>query len=224
MISSFHTLNLSEAGQVFAVIVGLLLSTFVFVMFQGAITYAIFMLLLDVWTSAIDSFKNSASRIPRVFLSAVMIFFSITLISAIPLIVLLLLGPVFPGLSIVVAMVGALAVFIVMFYITSMCYVFAPACIIENVSAIDSLKRSSELTKGYRLKIVGIILLMFGTSRIIGFIIGLIFGQGFLDFLFSTLVMTILFSYFCLLPAITYYNLRAVKEGFTLNSLYDDSN
>ncbi|CAL78008.1 conserved hypothetical protein; putative permease of the major falicitator superfamily [Bradyrhizobium sp. ORS 278] len=98
-------------------------------------------------------------------------------------------------------------------------YVAVPACVIEKTAVFDSINRSSDLTKGYRWQIFGLILLVY----IVSFIILILFGWfggvtlwGGLPY-FAWQVVTTAFS--AVLAAVVYHDLRVAKEGIDVDSL-----
>ena len=193
--------------------------------FQGALTYAIFMLLLNGWASIGEAFKRSARRVLSLILGILIMIVALGLLLIVPIIIVawasIASGVGGRGLVVIVTAIG-----FVFFIITLIRWsVFAPACVIERAGPIASLGRSSKLTKGYGWKIFGIFVLM-GIVMIIfsaltQFIANKIFGAGILGNLFATIVGAIPMTYFNVLPAVIYYSLRVVKENLTPDSLAD---
>jgi hypothetical protein len=110
------------------------------------------------------------------------------------------------------------AVLFVFFYIIF--WVVIPVAVVERPGPVASLKRSIELTKGNRWRILGIILLLFVISIGIGIIsmvfmfLGPIIGgiiQGLLNAVFMV------FS--AVLVAVGYYRLRVAKEGVDIGDI-----
>ena len=195
--------------------------------FQGALTYAIFMLLQQGGVSMVEAFQRSTSRVPTIILASLIMSFAMGLIFNI----LFLLGI---HLAISVRRALGTLIFIVAIIasvvLTSLLFVkwsaFAPACMVERTGAIASLWISSDLTKDYRCKIFGMFILV-GIILVIFFAIAkfcsnnLIFGTGLLGYFFSVIVLTFPLTFLNVLPAVIYFRLRTVKENFTLESLAD---
>ena len=99
--------------------------------------------------------------------------------------------------------------------------VFVPACVVERLGPIMSLNRSSDLTKGCRLKIAAIYLLYFVIALAVGFVF------AFFTKKFNSIVLVVLqqFVYAALMAlghvttAVIYYGLREVKEGVGIEQL-----
>jgi hypothetical protein len=96
-----------------------------------------------------------------------------------------------------------------------------PACVIERLRPWTSLRRSQELTKGHRWKLFGFTLLLVipsfaslgiesGLSAIAGPIVGLI----------GKYVWTSIWGAFiAVLVAVTYHDLRVIKEGVDVDQI-----
>jgi uncharacterized membrane protein len=102
--------------------------------------------------------------------------------------------------------------------------VAVPACVVENLGPIDSMRRSAQLTKGHRWKIFGmgvlILVLFIIAIVIIGALVGMgVFvvpqgvGRGLLAAIVGVIVTGIVTAYFNVVAAMIYHDLRTVKEG-----------
>ena len=95
------------------------------------------------------------------------------------------------------------------------------ACIVEDLGVLDSISRSAELTKYYRLQIfvlmflVGILIVIFATLDVVLSIDGPSAGLS----LISAALQTLPTAFSGVMSAIIYYDLRAVKEGLDLDHL-----
>ena len=89
-----------------------------------------------------------------------------------------------------------------------------PSCLFENLSAIDSLKRSLELTKGYWLNIFGLLFLFVIVFS--GFLI-LLPESNFI--IFDLIALTILNCILGIMFSILYFDLRARKESTSILNL-----
>jgi len=102
--------------------------------------------------------------------------------------------------------------------------VAVPACVVENLGPISSLRRSAELTKGHRWKIFGMTVLILVFFIIAIVIIGTLagtgvvvvpqgVGRGLLAAILFVIISGIVTAYFNVIAAMIYHDLRTVKEG-----------
>jgi len=106
-----------------------------------------------------------------------------------------------------------------------------PACVVERLDPIESLKRSAELTKGCRMEVLGLFVRFFVAMLVIVIVSTLlfsvismwltgIFGHSHLySVVFTLLIGCILAAFSSVMTAVAYYTLREVKEGVTTDSL-----
>lgn len=117
----------------------------------------------------------------------------------------------------ILGMIASLVLFVFLYVIF---WVVIPVAVVERPGPIASLKRSTDLTKGNRWRILGIILILVVISfgiNIIGFVLmflGPAIG-GILQGLLSALVG--IFS--AVLIAVGYYKLRVAKEGVDIGEI-----
>lgn len=103
-----------------------------------------------------------------------------------------------------------------------------PACVIERRSPIESMKRSAALTRGYRMQIFGLLVLSAFVSYCFTQLFSLplnlfFFWLPFFKSLATQILAIVPKAFFCLLPPITYYRLRQLKENATLKQMTDAS-
>ena len=102
--------------------------------------------------------------------------------------------------------------------------VAVPACVVENLGPISSLRRSAELTKGHRWKIFGMTVLILVLFIIALVIVGALVGtgvvvvpqgvgRGLLAAILFVIISGIVTAYFNVIAAMIYHDLRTVKEG-----------
>src|SRR5262249_23755846 len=130
---------------------------------------------------------------------------------------IVLLG-VFLGLAIVAAILafipilGILADIVLFVFAYIIFWIVIPIAVVERPGPVASLKRSIELTKGNRWRILGIILLLFVISIGIS-LVGMVFG--FLGAVIGGIVQGLLNAVFmvfsAVLVAVGYYRLRVAK-------------
>jgi hypothetical protein len=103
-----------------------------------------------------------------------------------------------------------------------MLYVAVPACVVEGLGPAASLGRSAELTKGFRWKILGLILLVSLISIICSLLVTFIltlFTGAFVATLGKFAVQALTAALSGVLAAVIYYSLRAAKEGIDIDRI-----
>jgi hypothetical protein len=123
------------------------------------------------------------------------------------------------GISICVG-VGVMCGFILLIVpgiiLTIMWYVANPACIVERLGVFASMARSSDLTKGHRWSIFGMVVLLAIASGVMSAVLkgvlGLTGSTGLV--IAGTLAWTALAGAFgAIFAIVTYHDLRVAKEG-----------
>jgi hypothetical protein len=97
-----------------------------------------------------------------------------------------------------------------------MWYVATPVCVVEQKGPLASLGRSSEITKGHRWKIFGMVLLLFIVAAIVGGIIGAVLGltrSVVLVALGNLLWSGVWGAFYAIFGVVAYHDLRVAKEG-----------
>jgi hypothetical protein len=116
------------------------------------------------------------------------------------------------------------------FMLVIMWSVARPACVVERLGPLRSLRRSRELTRGHRWKILGLILLTLLCLLVVLVIVGIVFGVatalgGAVTFAtplmryISLILNAILLAYFWILIAVTYRDLRVAREGIDTDQI-----
>jgi hypothetical protein len=122
-------------------------------------------------------------------------------------------------------LLAILVVVVAAFFCLCKWIVVIPACVVEQLSTKNSLERSAWLTYGNRLKICGLILLMFilsglcskGTKFILGFV-----PDASLFVVPIHMVLNMVSSAIrSVMVAVVYCDLRAAKEGVPVENLAD---
>ena len=97
-----------------------------------------------------------------------------------------------------------------------------PVCAIERLGAVDSLKRSVELTKGYRRPIFGLYLvggiLIIGVQCLLDVSLDIV-SSFVWHSIFYTLLNAFPLAFGIVMTAMAYFKLREIKEGVTLDGL-----
>ena len=115
----------------------------------------------------------------------------------------------------VVALVLVPAIYVPAAILVVMWAVVVPACIVEGLGPIGSMSRSTDLTKGYRWKIFGIMVLLLFLLPLIGSVVQLMLGtiNDQLAGLFAIIWFVVWIAYFNCAIIMTYHDLRVAKEG-----------
>lgn len=98
-----------------------------------------------------------------------------------------------------------------------------PVCVIERMGAIDSIKRSAQLTRGYRWPIFVLVLMI--SLAILGVAIGVVLIVEILTdsvaitTLLTALALTVVQAFNNVMSATIYFDLRAIKENITVDNL-----
>lgn len=130
------------------------------------------------------------------------------------------LSRLFPvlGVAILVALFAGLAAILLVipaFIVMTMLFVAMPACVVEQLGPMQSLRRSRELTKGHRWAIFGLWLLVTIIIAIGGNLasaIGALVGVG--GSLLLNLIWGALAGAFnAIMVVVAYHDLRVAKEG-----------
>src|SRR5262249_9754210 len=96
------------------------------------------------------------------------------------------------------------------------------ACVVDRRGPISALGRSAQLTKGYRWRIFGLLLLLVITSSVVSPIIKLVLsplGSIVLTFLGSLAWSAIWGAYYAIAVAVSYHGLRVAKEGMDIEQI-----
>ncbi|CAK7072479.1 MAG: hypothetical protein DELT_01944 [Desulfovibrio sp.] len=164
---------------------------------QGAIAYAVYQALQDKVMNMNDALSSIVPVIGPLVSTAI--------ISSLGILLGLLLLIV-PGL--ILLCVWAVVV---------------PACVVEKLGAMESLKRSAFLTKGHRWPLFALalmtVLFMLLVAGGVSLLVTFLTANETLGALVGTLLSFVPMAFSCVLYAIVYYDLRVLKEGVSLSSL-----
>jgi hypothetical protein len=204
-----------SSGAIISGVIGGVVYVMTTMLFQGMITYTIFQLFMRNAASVWESLTRSLSRVLTVFLGTVAAIAGGGLVCFGTAFILSRLGPIGALFSVLVTTI------LMSFFFTTW-FVFAPACVVERLGALASLDRSGKLTKGYRLRISGIFLLLVLISKTVSFIADKVIPDlGIISVIVKTLIVLIPVTFASLAPAVVYYSLRVAKENLTPESLAD---
>jgi hypothetical protein len=137
------------------------------------------------------------------------------------------LGRLFPiiGVAICVGVgvfLAALLLLVPGLILLTMWYVSTPVCVVEQKGPMASMGRSSELTKGHRWKIFGMILLVvIGGAIASAIILALLAasGSGVLIALGTLAWNGVWGAFYAIFAVVTYHDLRVAKEGVDVHEI-----
>ena len=178
-----------------------IIRTILSLMTEGAVAYGVFQIRRGNVASIGESISNGMARFGSLLYASFLTGFATTLG---------MLLFVIPGLI-----------------LTCMWAVTIPACVVERVKATDGMSRSSDLTQGYRMKIMGLYLVVFicmlalsiGVPRLASLVLPrsrytLVFIK-----ILVALALSLPFAFSNVMSSVIYFDLRAIKEGVTIDSL-----
>jgi len=116
---------------------------------------------------------------------------------------------------------GAILLFVPGLILFSMFYVSPPACVVEGLGPIQSMRRSAALTKGHRWKIFGIWLVLWLISLIVGAVLltTLTLGGRVIAVIGQAAWNTLMGAYQSIVVAVAYHDLRVAKEGVDIEHI-----
>ena len=131
------------------------------------------------------------------------------------------LGRFFPIIGLVICAylgiwIGLILLIVPGIILGIMWYVATPVCVVEQKGPLASLGRSSEITKGHRWKIFGMVLLLIIVAAIVGGIVGAVLGLTGSPVLVAlgTLAWNGAWgAFYAIFGVVTYHDLRVAKEG-----------
>jgi len=119
------------------------------------------------------------------------------------------------GLAIIFFIVPGLILF-------TMWFVATPVCVVERLGPFASMGRSRRLTKGYRWRVFGLILLLVLISVIVSPTLGAALGamgNKFLVIIGSLVWSGIWGAFYAIAAVVAYHDLRAAKEGIDIEQI-----
>ena len=186
---------------------------------QGAVSYGVYQAFLGKPVLFSDSLSRGMECIISLTL-AIMLFglaFSVLYIGVV-IVVAFVIGILWLiGLAFIAPVLPPLA----FVYVWSQWFLFAPACAVERLGPVECLQRSAQLTNGTRLQLSGIILsggaIIFGIA-FAGAIVT-VWLPPVVFALSRMLTLSVIMAFYNVLTAVTYYELRSVREGISVESL-----
>lgn len=165
--------------------------------FQGAMAYGVFQVLRSENAGLGDAIARGMSRILPLCGAAI------------------ILG--------IAKVIGYLLLVVPGIIMTCVWAVTIPACVVERLGASKSMDRSAELTRGNRWSIFGLFALIFTATVLlamgVGFGVAGATGDRALTRVATAFITFIPQTFESIMCAVLYYDLRAAKEGVTVDSL-----
>jgi hypothetical protein len=114
---------------------------------------------------------------------------------------------------------------VAMVILATMWFVALQACVVERTGVFASLRRSTQLTKGNRWRIFGLLLVVMVIGVIVGMVVGALAGA--MSLLTGAIVVTIVTfvwqavwgAYYAITGVVTYHDLRVAKEGIDIEQI-----
>jgi hypothetical protein len=129
------------------------------------------------------------------------------------------LGLVFPvvGVAVLAGLatgLASLALVVPGLIVAAMLWVAVPVAVVERPSITAALRRSAELTKGYRWQVFGIIVIVFGLDQVVLAAGSAIVGDDMPALLVVSWIVSAIFgAAIAVVSAVSYHDLRIAKEG-----------
>ncbi len=104
----------------------------------------------------------------------------------------------------------------------TMWFAAVAACVVERRGPFAAMGRSRQLTKGYRWRIFGLILLLFLVSTFVSVLIELVLrpvAGTILTFIVTVAWTAIWGAYYAVSAAVSYHDLRVAKEGVDIEQI-----
>ena len=205
----------SVAGMLGRVSLGLFLSFVLNMLGQAIVVYAAFQDMRNRPVDIGESLRVALSRVLSIIGIAVCIGTAFMVVFVLPVAVgTFFLRPnlyVALPLAIGIAIGAAVAVFLLTMWIVA-----TPACVVERRGPLSSIGRSSNLTKGHRWKVFGMVLLLFAVAALISSVVrGLLglTGSSTLATLGTLAWIGVWGAFYATVVVVTYHDLRVAKEG-----------
>ena len=227
MIASMQTTEPIEPSEALSqdlwAMLGVVLGVVLSQLLAGIILHAAFQEMRRRPVRLVESFKVGLSRfVPLVgiaFVQGFLILLGMFFLSNIGLMLSTYLPLV--GISFALTLLEMNLLIIPGLILYTMWFLGLPACVVERLGPWTSFRRSQELTKGYRWKIFALALLFpvldAGGSHVIVPVLAL---AGPIAGLTGQLIWTGLTAAFLgIIIAVTYYDLRVIKEGVDIDQI-----
>ena len=135
------------------------------------------------------------------------------------------LGRLFPvvGITIVASIATLLGLMLVVvpgLMLMTMWWVAVPAAVVERTGVIASLRRSAELTRGHRWKVLGVVAIISIGQLVLDMVINLILSAAPIFSVVGSFLITVAATaYFAIVTAVCYHDLRVLKDGVGIDEI-----
>ncbi len=195
MLPSIVFMIILPAGVGMAI--GGILNSILSVMVQGCVAYAVFQYAVGNKPGFGDALSKGFSHLVPLLLTAIVIGVAV-------------------GVGMILLVVPGIIVLCIM-------YVAIPACVVERLGVEGSIRRSMDLTQGYRLKIFALALIVGIASVIIQLtipaVLGAIIPVPIFIVILTIVVSSLPAAFGAVMAAVVYQELRAIKDGSSMESL-----
>lgn len=142
------------------------------------------------------------------------------LVRALPVMLTAIVAGLAIGVGLVLLIVPGIIVMTIL-------YVAIPVAVVERPGIMASLSRSSELTGGYRMRIFGLVCVVFGSAVFINYLLTDMATDAFLKdpssigtYLYAETGIAIFFAILgAIISGVVYHDLRAIKDGVNIDEL-----
>ncbi len=135
------------------------------------------------------------------------------------------LGLLFPviGITIVATVCAGFGAMFFLFpglILMTMWWVAVPAAVIERTGVINSLRRSAELTRGYRWKVFGVIVIIYIGQFVLDALTRFVLTAApIFSSVASFLITVAITAYFAVVTAVCYHDLRVLNDGVGVDDI-----
>ncbi len=135
------------------------------------------------------------------------------------------LGRLFPviGITIVATIgtgLGTILLFVPGLMLMTMWWVAVPVTVVERIGVLASLRRSAELTRGYRWRVFGVIAVVYLGQIVLEMLTNFILAGAPIFRHFASFMITVAATaYFAVVTAVCYHDLRVLKDGVGVDEI-----
>ncbi|WP_395014958.1 hypothetical protein [Dongia sp.] len=207
-----------RAPQVLALLVVAVFAILAYLLILNAVTFGALQGLRGRKVEIGASLANGLAALPRAFVAG-LIFAAAG--GAVGFMVVSIGGAMAMGGGFVGGLLAGLALMVVIFYLIVLFWVFLPAIVVERAGPIACFIRSAALTKGYRWRILGILLLVVVANIGVALLIKLLalVGAPAASVVLDQLSNLFFLALSAVLSAVGYSLIRAEKEGVATDDL-----
>jgi len=213
--------NPAEASSWTYFVVGMLLGNVLQAAVAATVIYGVFEQMRGRRASFIQEITSGLSRLPAVIAVSLLVGIA-TAIAFVPTVFLLPLGSGSEATACVMILFG-LACPVLALWLAAVLCVAVPASVVERPGVFAAIARSVRLTKGFRLPLLGAMVLFYLIVGILGWALGGVLGAliaggeaGWIAPLVASIVTASMQAVF---SAVTYHDLRRAVEGIDTEEL-----